>query len=71
VAEVLGYKNRHRKHWMSEGMWKKIEGRMYIKAKMTICKTKHKKGEPQVKYRKKGCEVKHGTHADCRKWMSD
>ena len=37
---------------------------------MTMCKTRGKKIDLQVGYRKKDREAKHSARANCSKWMS-
>jgi hypothetical protein len=36
-----------------------------------MCKTRHRKVELVVEYKKKDCEVHHGEYGDFRMWMSE
>ena len=66
----MGYKNPLRKDWLSERMWNKTEDRKIRETKMTMCKTRRKKIDLQVGYRKKDRGVKHSAWVNRNKWMS-
>jgi hypothetical protein len=50
AEEVLRFKNRTRKDWLSEETWKKTEERKKIKEKLVSCSTRGRKIELQAEY---------------------
>jgi DNA-binding transcriptional regulator YhcF (GntR family) len=69
--EVLGYKRKGKKDWISEDTWKIIQKRKDSKAKVNKSKTRKRKMEAQEEYNVLNVEVKRATRRDKRKWIDE
>jgi hypothetical protein len=69
--EVLGYKRKEKKDWISEDTWKIIQKRKESKAKVNNSKTRKRKMEAQEEYNVLNVEVKRATRSNKRKWIDE
>ena len=68
---VLGFKERNKKDWMTQQTWEKIRERKNVKEEMNVCKTRARKIELQNKYTEKNQEVKRSVRRDQRNYMDN
>ena len=69
--EVLGFKRRQHKDWVSPDSWSKINERAKIKNKRDSARSKRLKCKLQKEYSAKDKEVKRSVRRDKRKWVDD
>jgi hypothetical protein len=69
--EVLGYKRKDKKDWISEDTWELIQKRKESKAKVNNSKTRKRKMEAQEEYNALNVEVKRATRRDKRKCIDE
>jgi hypothetical protein len=63
---VLGFKGKNKKDWLTQQTWEKIRERKNVKEEMNACKTRARKVELQKKYAEKNREVKKSARRDKR-----
>jgi hypothetical protein len=61
---VLGFKEKNKKDWMTQQTWEKVRDWKNVKQEMNACKTRARKLELQKKYAEKNREVKKSTRWD-------
>ena len=71
AEEVLGYRNRDRKDWISDQTWQKIEDRKKIKAKMNTAKSDRLRDRLKDQYSAKDKEVKKSAKEDKNKYVEE
>ena len=71
--KVLGHRKKHRKDWVSEGTWQKIEGRNTTKQQLLVTagQPADAVAETVEKYRTLDKEVKKSAHQDKRRFVND
>jgi hypothetical protein len=68
---VLDFKEKNKKDWMTQQTWEKIRGRKNVKEELNACKTQARKAELQNKYAEKNREVKKSARRDQRNWIDN
>ena len=68
---VLGFKERNKKDWMTQQTWEKIRERKNVKEEMNVCKTQARKTELQNKHTEKNQEVKRSVRRDQRNYIDN
>ena len=71
AQEVLGYKERGHKPWISYESWGLVEGRKRLKHNIEQAKSDIIKQIYSCRYRNKDREVKKNMRRDKRKWVDD
>ena len=71
AEEVLGYRKRDRKDWISDQTWTKIEERKKIKTKLNAAKSDRLKDKLRTDYAAKDKEIKKSAKEDKRKFVED
>ena len=69
AEEVLGYRKKKSKPWISDTSWKKIDGRRACKAKVDSTRSERLKAAYREEYRAKDKEVKKQLRRDRRNWI--
>ena len=64
AEDVLGYRTRKKKSWISPECWKGIEERKRLKQKLAGTRSERLKARLQQEYRKKDLEVKKSLRKD-------
>ena len=68
VKNVLGFKKRKSKSWISAKSWEKIEERRKIKMKVNETKSDRLRSRLKAEYQSKDKEVKRSVRKDKREW---
>ena len=68
AKNVLGFKKRKSKSWISAKSWEKIEERRKLKMKVNETKSDRLRSRLQTEYQSKGKEVKRSVRKDKREW---
>ena len=71
AEEVLGYKKKKNKQWLSQGAWTLIDQRKAIKQKLIGARSERQKKRWQDEYRQKDREVKRQVRVDKRRWTEE
>jgi hypothetical protein len=71
AKEVLGYKKRGQKPWISKESWELVEERGRLKGNVEQAKSDRIKQNFRTQYRNKDKEVKKSMRKDKRKWVDD
>ena len=66
ASNILGYRVRKNKEWITSGMWQKIRGRRQLKARKLSMKSPRLHEQAQRAYKAKDKEVKKSTREDKR-----
>ena len=69
AKQVLGYRRKKTKPWISPNTWKQIDERAEMKQKVDSAKSDRIKAEKREGYRIKDKEVKRALRRDKREWM--
>ena len=70
AKDVLGYRTRKNKSWISPESWKGVEERKQLKKKLAGTRSERRKARLQQEYRKKDLEVKRSLRKDKREWAN-
>ena len=68
AKNVLGFKKRKSKNWISAKSWEKIEERRKLKMKVNETKSDRLRSRLQAEYQSKDKEVKRSVRKDKREW---
>lgn len=71
AKDVLGYRARKTKGWISSESWKAIEERKQLKQKSVGTRSERLRLKAQKEYRKKDIEVKRSLRKDKREWANN
>ena len=71
AKDVLGYRTRKNKSWISPESWKGVEERKQLKQKLVGTRSERLKARLQQEYRKKDLEVKKSLRKDKREWANN
>ncbi|XP_018015247.1 uncharacterized protein LOC108672131 [Hyalella azteca] len=71
AEEVLGYKKRVNKPWISNDTWRLIDERRTAKVRVESTRSERIKNRMREEYREKDREVKRSVREDKRMWMSE
>ena len=71
AEEVLGFRKRDRKDWISDQTWQKIEERKKIKSKLNAAKSDRLKDKLKTDYTVKDKDIKKSAKQDKRKYVED
>ncbi|XP_018022732.1 craniofacial development protein 2-like [Hyalella azteca] len=71
AEEVLGYKKRVNKPWISNDTWRLIDERRTAKIRVESTRSERIKNRMREEYREKDREVKRSVREDKRMWMSE
>ena len=71
ARDVLGYRARKSKGWISPESWKDIEERKQLKQKSVGTRSERVRLKLQKDYRKKDTEVKRSLRKDKRAWANN
>ncbi|KAL1445995.1 hypothetical protein WDU94_003677 [Cyamophila willieti] len=69
--ETLGFKEKHKKPWISDETWKKIQERKQLKQRRETAKEPNEIRTATQELNKKHKEVKRSFRSDKRKWAED
>ncbi len=69
AEEVLGYRKKDRKEWISDQTWEKIECRKKIKAKLNSAKSERLIERLRAEYASKDKEIKKSARVDKQKYV--
>ena len=69
AEEVLGYRKKQSKPWISATSWKKIDERRFCKAKVDSTRSERLKAAYREEYQAKDKEVKKQLRRDRRNWI--
>ena len=71
--QVLGHRKKHRKDWVSQGTWQKIEERKTMKQQLLAAAGQHADAVAEIveKYRTLDKEVKKSARQDKRRFVDD
>ena len=71
AKEVLGYKKKGQKPWISKESWELVEERGRLKGNVEQAKSNRIKQHLRAEYRNKDKEVKKSMRKDKRNWVND
>jgi hypothetical protein len=71
AKEVLGYRRRTDKEWLSQETWQAIEDRKKQKAKINECRSERLKAQQKQKYTEANTKVKRFARRDKRRHIED
>ena len=71
AKDVLGYRTRKNKSWISPESWKGVGERKQLKQKLVGTRSERLKARLQQEYRKKDLEVKKSLRKDKREWTNN
>ena len=70
AKDVLEYRTRKNKSWISPESWKGVEERKQLKKKLAGTRSERRKARLQQEYRKKDLEVKRSLRKDKSEWAN-
>ena len=71
AKDVLGFRKRKSKSWISPKSWKEVEERRQLKQKLAGTRSERLRAKLQQEYRKKDLEVKRSLRKDKREWTNN
>ena len=71
AEEILGYKKKKNKPWLSQEAWTLVDQRKAIKQKLIGARSERQKKRWQDEYRHKDREVKRQVRVDKRRWTEE
>ena len=71
AEDVLGYKTKERKDWISDQTWQKIEDRKKIKSKLNAAKSDRLKVKLKSDYTAKDKQIKKSAREDKKRFVED
>lgn len=69
ATDIIGYKKKGNKEWLTPGTWQKIKERKDLKAKMLNTRSPRLRVQVQTEYKIKDCEVKRSARKDKREFV--
>ena len=69
ATDILGYKEKGNKEWLTPGTWQRIKERKDLKARMLNTKSPRLRAQVQNEYKIKECEVKKSARNDKRNFV--